>query len=218
MAKHYVYMRVSTDTQTTDNQLVAIYKYAGNNDLKIKDKNIIKVTSSSLSNKKARLIDDLISRLKKGDTIICYDLSRLGRSTLDTLQIIEEIKAKSVKIILVKDNIIIDPFNNNPINNMMLTMLSSFAQLERDFISERTKAGLAARKIAGLTLGRTKGKLSKSIYDDYKDLIQLLLDDKQSLTQILHKLQLPNGKGSKTSLHSFIKSRKLVAANKKVQK
>jgi DNA invertase Pin-like site-specific DNA recombinase len=122
--------------------------------------------------------------------IIVYSLDRIGRSTLDTLQIIEDIKNKGIKLILIKDNLTIDPYNSNPYNEMMLTMLSAFAQLERSFISERTKAGLAARKAQGIKLGRKKGQQVKSIYDEHREKIEELFTLGLSLKKIVQYINV----------------------------
>lgn len=173
MSKVYGFTRVSTDKQTTDNQKHMILEYAHHNKLTI-DK-IIETTVSSRKTREQREIDSLIEMLKDKDTLLVYSLDRIGRSTLDTLQIIEDIKNLGVKIILIKENITIDKHNTNAMNEMMLTMLSAFAQLERSFISERTKAGLARAKEQGKVGGRKKGQQVKSIFDEHLETIKTAL-------------------------------------------
>jgi DNA invertase Pin-like site-specific DNA recombinase len=73
---------------------------------------------------------------------------------------------------------------------MMLTMLSAFAQLERSFISERTKAGLAARKAQGIKLGRKKGQQVKSIYDEHREKIEELFTLGLSLKKIVQYINV----------------------------
>lgn len=201
--KNIGYTRVSTDKQVTDNQKHIILEYAHNNNLII-DK-IIETTTSSKRDRSERLIDEAIKQLSCNDTIIVYSLDRLGRSTLETLQIIDDIKTKGIKLILIKDNLIIDPHNNNPMNEMMLTMLSGFAQLERSFISERTKAGLQARKDKGIKLGRKKGQQVKSIYDEHRDKIEELFGLGLSLQKIINYINI----GTPPSLHKYIRTRNI---------
>jgi DNA invertase Pin-like site-specific DNA recombinase len=203
MEKIIGYTRISTDKQT-DNQKHIILEYAHNNNLHID--RIIETTVSSRKDKKYRLIDDTLELLSDGDTMIVYSLDRIGRSTLETLQIIEEIKSKNIKLILIKDNLIIDPKNSNPYNEMMLTMLSAFAQLERSFISERTKAGLQARKAKGIKLGRKKGSIGKSIFDKDREKITELYQLGLSLNKICKHV----GYGTAPSLNHYIKSREIV--------
>ena len=197
------YTRVSTDKQTTDNQKSTILDYAFNHNLTVN--NIIQTTVTSKKDKKYRLIDETLALLNEGDTLIVYALDRLGRSTLETLQIIEDIKNKGIKLILIKDGLVIDPSNTNPMNEMMLTMLSGFAQLERSFISERTKAALEARKKQGVVLGRKKGSQGKSIFDPHRDKIEELFSLGLSLQKIVNYINT----GSAVSLHKFIKTRNI---------
>jgi DNA invertase Pin-like site-specific DNA recombinase len=200
----YGYTRVSTDKQTTDNQKLVILEYAQKHfDEKLK--HIFEVVISSSKDKKLRLIDDVIEQLQAGDTLLVYALDRLGRSTIDTLQILETIKDKGIKLIIIKDNLIIDKTDTNPMNEMLLTMLSAFAQLERSYISERTKLGLQRARESGKTLGRKKGQIVKSIYDEHRDKIVELL----ALGLSIRKVQTYLGIGSAQSLTKYVNSRGL---------
>ena len=88
MNKILGYTRVSTNTQTTENQKLQILNYIHNNKLTI-DK-IVETTVTSRQNRKDRLIDKVLEQLNDRDTLLVYSLDRLGRSTLETLQIIDE--------------------------------------------------------------------------------------------------------------------------------
>ena len=200
----YGYTRVSTDKQTNDNQKLLILDYAQKHfDEKLKE--IFEVVISSSKDKKLRLIDDVIEKLVEGDVLLVYALDRLGRSTIDTLQILESIKDKGIKLIIIKDNLIIDKANTNSINEMMLTMLSAFAQLERSYISERTKLGLDRARASGKTLGRKKGQQVKSIYDEHREKIVELL----KLGLSIRKIQTYLNIGTAQSLTKYVNSRKL---------
>ena len=203
MNKFIGYTRVSTSNQTNDNQRHQILEYGLKNNLKIDE--IVEVVVSSRKTKDKREIDTTIDKLSSGDTLLVYSLDRLGRSTIETLQIIEDIKNKGIILIFIKDNIIIDINNNNPINEMMLTMLSGFAQLERSFISERTKAGLKARKEQGVILGRKKGSIGKSIFDNKREQIEELYKLGLSLQKIVNIIEI----GTKVSLSRYIKTRNI---------
>ncbi|WP_455757636.1 recombinase family protein [Sulfurimonas sp.] len=200
MSRIMGYCRVSTAKQETDNQKSVILNYAHDNKLIVDD--IIELVVSSKMSKEKRLIDETLNQLSDGDTLLVYALDRIGRSTSETLNIIDDIKEKGIKLIIIKDNIIIDKSNTSPINNMMLTMLSAFAQLERDFISERTTLALQARKEQGVVLGRKKGQKVKSKFDDDKERITELYDLGLSLDKIINQL----GYGSKGGLHNYIKA------------
>ena len=200
----YGYTRVSTDKQTNDNQKLLILDYAQKHfDEKLKE--VFEVVISSSKDKKLRLIDDVIEKLQVGDVLLVYSLDRLGRSTIDTLQILESIKDKGIKLIIIKDNLIIDKANTNSMNEMLLTMLSAFAQLERSYISERTKLGLDRARASGKVLGRKKGQQVKSIYDEHRDKIVELL----KLGLSIRKIQTYLNIGTAQSLTKYVNSRKL---------
>ncbi len=198
------YARVSTDKQSTDTQRHMILDYAHKNKLNVDF--ITEIIVSSRKDKKYREIDETIFKLKEGDTLIVYSLDRIGRSTIETLTLIQEIKQRGIKLVFIRDNIIIDPLNTNPMNEMMLTLLAGFAQMERTFISERVKAGLKRVKENGTKLGRKKGQQVKSIYDEHKDKIIEL----KSLGVTNKRIQQYINIGTQQSLGKYIRTRKIV--------
>ena len=138
-----------------------------------------------------RLINDVIDNLKSRDRIIVPELTRLGRSTLEVLEILKTAKDKEIAVYSVKEGL---ELNGNGINaKIMATMLALFAELERNFISMRTKEALKARKAAGVKLGRPKGP-GKSKLDKYKDEIEALLKNGSTKSFIAkkYKTTLPN--------------------------
>ena len=203
MVKIYGYARVSTGVQTTDNQRKEILDYAHTRKLHI-DK-IVEVEASSQKSKKDRLIDETLNQLQKNDILIVTKLDRIGRSTIEVLQIIEDVKNKGIQLHIIKDGIVVDGTDTSPVNQMMLTLLTGFAQMERSFISERTKSALAQRKANGVKLGRQKGAIVKSKYDQHKDTIIELLKKDVGIVSISKII----GIGTRQSLTSYISTRKL---------
>ncbi len=137
--------------------------------------------------------------------MIVTKLDRLGRSTIEVLQIIEDIKERGIILHIIKDGLIVDVDDTSPINQMIITLLTGFAQMERSFISERTKSALAQRKAKGIKLGRKKGAIVKSIYDEHKETIIELLGKGVSISSIGKII----GIGTRQSLTTYIKTRKL---------
>ena len=199
MPLFYGYARVSTSFQSLKNKRNEIFEYVNKNNILI-DK-IVEVEISSNKNKNERLIDETLNKLTKGDVLIVTKLDRLGRSTIEVLQIIENIKSKGIILHIIKDRLIIDGSVSNSVNDMLLTLLSGFAQMERDFISERTKSALAQRKSQGIKLGRKKGAIVKSIYDEHLYTIKELLDKKVTISNISKII----GIGTRQSLNNFVK-------------
>ena len=111
--------------------------------------------------------------MKENDVLITTELSRLGRSVKEVLSTVEQLVQKNkCRLIIVKQNLDIDPNNTKNISTkIMITILSMIAELESDFISERTKEGLLARKAKGITLGKPVGTIQSSMYDKDKEKI-----------------------------------------------
>lgn len=201
---HFGYCRVSTKTQDTDKQKFLLLDYANTHKFQFTD--IIETVSSTRKSKKEREIDTLLSNLQEGDHIYIAKLDRLGRNTKEVLEIIDEIKEKQVVLHIIKDNITVDPSDTNPITTMFLTLLSAFSQMERDFISERTKIGLAKAKAEGKLIGKQKGAISHHTqFELHKEKIFELLNLGLSYQKIIDHL----GYGSKSALYSFVQHRKV---------
>lgn len=122
------------------------------------------------------------------------------------LQIIEDIKSKGIILHIIKDGLIIDCNISNPINDMLLTLLSGFSQMEKNFISERTKSALTQRRAQGIKLGRKKGAIVKSIYDEHLVKIKEFVDKNVTISNISKII----GIGTRQSLSNYIKSINLV--------
>jgi len=165
------YLRVSTVNQDLEKNKADILKYANQNKLGNVDF-VEEVVSGKVSWKK-RKIKDVIDTLDKDDWLIVAELSRLGRSMLEIMEIISEAKRKEINIFAIKNNWTL----NGSIESKILLMVFSMAsEIERDLISARTTEALRVRKASGMKLGRPKGK-GKSKLDDRKDEIVALLRD-----------------------------------------
>ncbi len=167
----YGYVRVSTQEQSVDSQKNAISRYCVDQKLMIDE--WIELEMSSRKSTEMRRIDELLDKLLPNDIIIASELSRLGRSIKETLNTIEAmVQEKKSRLILIKQNLDLNPeAKHNVANKVLITVFSMLAELERDFISERTKEGLRARVAKGIKLGKPKGIIQASMYDKDKDKI-----------------------------------------------
>lgn len=146
------YLRVSTDKQDLENQKVEIEKYTEKNGLTVD--RWIQVEMSSRKSFDKRQIDELLSTLKKGDTLIVSELSRLSRSIREIHNILHILMEKKIFLHIIKQNIITTPDGGNDISTkILLTVLSMVSEMERDLISQRTKNGLERVKRSGKKLG-----------------------------------------------------------------
>ena len=150
------YIRVSSDKQDLQKQEHLLFKYAQQHKLQIDE--FIQLEISSRQNTQARRIDDLLERLGDGDTLLVAELSRLGRNMFEVISIINELSENGTQIIFVRQP---ELSTAGPQRKLLLAIYSYFAEAERDFISVRTKQGLAAAKANGKQLGRPKGSRNK---------------------------------------------------------
>ena len=162
------YIRVSTDEQDLEKQKHLLLEYAQNKQLLISE--FISVEVSSKEGTKERRIDELLSMLNKGDTLLVAELSRLGRNMLETLNIINEISKNGVSIIFIRQPELSTVGSHA---KLLLAIYSYFAEAEREYISMRTKQGLAALKSEGKILGRPKGSRNRDqLLEPYKEQIK----------------------------------------------
>jgi DNA invertase Pin-like site-specific DNA recombinase len=189
----YGYVRVSNQDQSVESQKNLISRYCV--DHKIMVNEWIEVEMSSRKSTKARRVDELLDKLEPDDVIIASELSRLGRSIKETLNTIEIlVRSKQARLILIKQNLDMNPRNQDSLTNkVLITVFSMIAELERDFISERTKEGLNARKAKGIKLGKPKGTLQASMYDVDREKIFHLHNLGVPLKKII-KIHLEYGK------------------------
>jgi DNA invertase Pin-like site-specific DNA recombinase len=180
------YIRVSTHDQNLDSQKNLISRYCVENRIIVDE--WIEIEISSTKSIRQRKIDLLISRLSKNDIIICSELSRIGRSVKEVLEIIENIvEKKRGRLILIKQGLDLNPGKKDMTSKVLITIFSMVAELERDFISERTKEGLNARRAKGITLGKPPGTIQSSMYDKDREKIFHLYQIGVPITTIIDK-------------------------------
>ena len=159
-------------------------------------------TISGAKDEKKRKINQILKKLQQGDTIICTEISRLGRSMQVVWRIMDICLTLGASIISLKENY---RLSNDPMSKFILSVYSYAAETERNLISERTKEGLAARKRAGVVLGRPIGALSKKLkLDPYKDHIVSLLKEKVPITTIAKCYEV-----NPSTVHDFLTRRGL---------
>ena len=164
------YIRVSTTDQDTEKNKAAILSFA--NDKDFGQVHFITEKVSGMKSWKKRKLSYVVETLQAGDVLIVPELSRLGRSLPDILDVLQTLSNKKVKVFSVKENFQLN--GDDMQSKMMRTMLGLFAEIEHDLIVQRTIEGLNAARMKGQQLGRPKGP-GRSKLDPYKDeIIELL--------------------------------------------
>lgn len=178
------YARVSTEDQSLDMQLDAFGKYG-----------VDEVFEEKLSGtKKDRpQLERLLDKLRKGDKVVVYKLDRISRSTKHLIELAELFEAKGVEFVSIQDSI----DTSTAMGRFFFRTMASIAELERDIISDRTKAGLEAARARGRHGGRPSAKKSKV------EQALLMYDSKKyTVPQITEETGV-----SKTTLYKYIKER-----------
>jgi DNA invertase Pin-like site-specific DNA recombinase len=204
MSQTLAYIRASTNAQDITHQRHEILEY-GNRE-KIHIDAFIEITVSSRQSSRQRRIEELQERLEPGDTLLVTELSRLGRSTGEVILLINQLVAYGVIIFIIKQNLRLGEGLNDITSKVMVTLLALFAEIERDFISLRTKEALAAKKAQGAILGKPKGTIQASMYDKDRPRIEELLSLGVPQKRIIeHHLKY----GTTKSLSYYIRTRGL---------
>ena len=196
----YGYIRKSTEKQEFKHMEFEIEQYAIKHNLQINK--WIEETVSSRKPLNQRKLGLLLETISNEDTIITTEISRLGRSLLEVMSILQFCLNKGCKIITIKENYQL----GNDIQSQILAFAFGLAaQIERDLISQRTKSSLASKKEQGIKLGRPIGakskhlKLSENI-ERIKELLNMGLS-KNRISKIMDVQYM--------TLYRFIKNMKL---------
>lgn len=155
---NYGYIRVSTDKQTVENQRFEINRFCEHEQIVIGQ--WIEETISGTKEPEKRKLGKVLAKLKTGDILICSELSRLGRSMLMIMDILNHCLKREVQVWTIKDNYRL----GMDISSKVLAFAFGLsAEIERNLISQRTKEALARRRAEGVVLGRPKGRKSSRV-------------------------------------------------------
>jgi DNA invertase Pin-like site-specific DNA recombinase len=154
----YAYVRVSTEKQSGDNQRYEIANFAQREAIVIDTWIEEKISATTELGK--RKLGKLISKIGTGDLIIASELSRLGRNLLQVMAILHRLLNSGAVVRTLKDNYQLGA----DIHSKVLAFAFGLAaEIERDLISQRTAQALAARRAAGVTLGRPSGRKNVNV-------------------------------------------------------
>jgi len=181
MTKTVSYLRVSTEDQDTEKNKADVLKFANERDFG--RVHFVEEKVSGTKSWKERKIKKIIDELGEGDILIVPELSRLGRSMLEIMEILALAKEKGIAIYDVKNGW---ELNGTIQSKVMALVFSIAAEIERDLISKRTTEGLRVAKAKGKLLGRPKGP-GKSKLDKHREEIISLIKTGSKQTYIAKK-------------------------------
>ena len=190
------YIRKSTDKQSFEHQEYEIKQYAEKHNLKID--RWVEESLSSRKELKKRQWGKVLEELQDGDILIATEISRLGRSLLEVMGILQTCLEKNCQVWTIKES-----YNlKNDLQSQLLAVVFSIGvSIERSLLSQRTKTALDAKKAAGVKLGRPFGAESKKLkLSKNTKRIRDLLDKKVPKAQIARIMGV-----QKITLRRFIK-------------
>ena len=182
MPQVFAYLRVSTDAQDVANQRHGIVDYCAARGLHAPL--FIDDTASGKTDWRQRPLGNMVKQANAADVLVVSEVSRLARSTLQVLEIMRECVDKGIHLHVVKNGIVLDGSMQAKI---VATVLGLAAEIERDFISSRTKEALAKRKAEGMKLGRPEGPAKVLRLDQHADKIDSYMAkgiDKRAISKI----------------------------------
>jgi len=147
-----IYARVSTTDQSTESQLLDLRRYVSDRSWNIFKEYVDEGISGTKDSRPA--LDDLMDAAKKRrfDVVLVWRFDRFARSTKHLILALEEFKNLGIDFVIFQENI----DTSSPLGAAIFTIISAVAQLERDIIAERVKAGLRRAKENGKKLGRPR--------------------------------------------------------------
>ena len=192
----YGYIRVSTDKQTVENQRFEIQKFIKKSSVHV-DEWIEETISGTISPKK-RNLGKLLEKAKKGDIIICSELSRLGRSMFMIMSILNMLMEREVIVYTVKEGY---KLGEDLTSKVLAFAFSISAEIERTLISPRTKEALKRKKAEGVILGHPQGqKNSHKKLTGCDNQIKYMLSQGYTKDYISHQLDV-----CQSTLYAYMK-------------
>lgn len=183
------YARVSTKSQKHDLQVDAFLKEG------IHPPNIYTDVSSGAKAERQGL-DDMLKKLREGDTVVVWKLDRIARSLSHLAKLVEEFEQKGVHFKSIQESFI---DTTSPHGRFIFNIFASVAQLERDIIIERTRAGLESSRRRGVRIGRKPG-LSKKAEQKAILAERYYRDNELSVEEIMKLIDV----GSKKTLYKYL--------------
>ncbi len=197
MKKIALYLRVSTERQTTDSQANELRAYCASRGWQ----NAVEYSDTSSGAKFSREgLDGLMRDVRRGriGTIVAFKLDRLGRSLSHVAQLVGEMTSNNVALVIPAQGI--DTSASNPAGRLQMHVLMAVAEFEREIIRERVHAGLRAARARGATLGRP------STLEKHLPNVRRLLKDGMNVSEIARELVLPY-----SSAHKLVKTETALA-------
>ena len=181
------YLRVGTSNkELLEEQKNEIKRYASDHDINV-DKWVTDITVDK-GKEDERNLTMVLDRMEKGDSLILSDISRLGRTLSEVMEIMGRCMEKGVQIYSIKDRYILDRTLNLPVMGNVFKLVT---EIEHSLMSTRTKEALNHKKSTGGPLGRPKGSATKqSFLDANKEEVISMLERGDTVMEICKRFNV----------------------------
>ena len=181
MKRVAIYARVSTSAQTTETQLRDLKRYVTDRGWQVFNEYCDNGISGTKDSRPA--LNDLMNdaRKRRFDVVLVWRFDRFARSTKHLILALEEFRNLGIDFVSYQENI----DTSSPLGGAIFTIISAVAQLERDIIVERVKAGLRRARENGSRIGRPKLKVNRQEVHSLREIGASLGISKDSVSKLL---------------------------------
>ena len=177
--KVVIYSRVSTNSQDFKRQTDELTEYCKKMGFELLGVFEEKISGNAKNEDRPKLME-MIGFIKdnKVDKVLCWEMSRLGRNTIEVLQTIKMLNENLISLYIKNYNIetLNEKFEINPLSQFMIQILTSVSEMERSTIRQRIKSGYDSFRKSGGKVGRKEGfrKDKDQLLNEHKDVAKLL--------------------------------------------
>ena len=180
--KVVIYSRVSTITQDYKRQTEELKEYSQKMGFQVVKTFEEKISGGKNNEERPKLME-MINFIKENkiDKVLCWELSRIGRNTIEVLKTIKLLNDNCISLFIKNYNIetLNDKCEVNPLSQFMIQILTSVSEMEKTTIRQRVKSGYDQFRKNGGKVGRKEGfkKDSDILFTEHKDVVKLLKQD-----------------------------------------
>lgn len=177
--KVVIYSRVSTISQDFKRQTEELLEFSKNMNYEVVSIFEEKISGGKTNEERPQLME-MINFIKsnKIDKVLCWELSRLGRNTIEVLKTIQLLNENCISLYIKNHNIetLNDKCEINPMSQFLIQILTSVSEMEKTQIRQRIKSGYESFRKNGGKVGRKEGfkKDNETLLTEHKDIIKLL--------------------------------------------
>jgi len=177
--KVVIYSRVSTNSQDYKRQTEELLEFSKNMNYEVSSIFEEKISGGKTNEERSELMR-MINFIKsnKIDKVLCWELSRLGRNTIEVLKTIQLLNENCISLYIKNHNIetLNDKCEINPMSQFLIQILTSVSEMEKTQIRQRIKSGYDSYRKNGGKVGRKDGfkKDSQTLLTEHKEVVKLL--------------------------------------------